>query len=263
MFDAVVYIGHGSRCEEGEAQFKRFIESVKEEVASPNQEIAFLELTAPTIAETMEKLIADGAKRFLIVPVLLFSAIQHQLDIPEELRAVQRKYPFISFEISEPFGAHPYMVDLVVKRIGAEKNEKDTAIMLVGGGSSHLRPIQELQQIGKSVEQKLDIPVYTAFLQLGKPSLEETLEFLPYRYKKVYVMPYLLFTGLQLEKIEQIVFSSKDTFVICPNLEFDELMKKTLIKRMEEACDGEDVSGDDEPRQKKGGNYRGRGDSSA
>lgn len=56
--------------------------------------------------------------------------------------------------------------------------------MLVGGGSSHLRPIQELQQIGKSVEQKLDIPVYTAFLQLGKPSLEETLEFLPYRYKK-------------------------------------------------------------------------------
>lgn len=72
MFDAVVYIGHGSRCEEGEAQFKRFIESVKEEVASPNQEIAFLELIAPTIAETMKKLIADGAKRFLIVPVLLF-----------------------------------------------------------------------------------------------------------------------------------------------------------------------------------------------
>ncbi|MFD1416781.1 sirohydrochlorin chelatase [Oceanobacillus jeddahense] len=249
MFDAVIYIGHGSRREEGNAQFKRFIESVMEEVACPKQEIAFLELTNPTIAEALENLIAQGAKRFLIVPVLLFSALHHKLDIPEELRAVQKKYPFISFKMTEPFGTHPYMVDLVVKRIQAEKHEKNTAILLVGRGSSHLSPIQELQQIGKQVERKLDIPVYSAFLKLGKPSLEEAMAFLPYRYKKVYVMPYLLFTGLLLEKIKESVFSSKDTFAICPNLEFDALMKKALIKRMEEACDEEAISGNDKAKR--------------
>ncbi len=106
------------------------------------------------------------------------------MDIPEELRAVQKKYPFISFKMTEPFGTHPYMVDLVVKRINAEKNEQDTAILLVGRGSSHLGPVQGLQQIGRKVEQKLGIPVYAAFLKLGKPSMEEAMAFLPYRYKK-------------------------------------------------------------------------------
>ncbi len=263
MFDAVVYIGHGSRLEAGNAQFKKFIESVMQEVDYRNQEIAFLELTDPPISETLEKLIAGGAKRFLVVPILLFSALHHKLDIPEELRAVQKKYPFISFKLTEPFGKHPYMVDLVVKRINAEKNEQDTAILLVGRGSSHLGPVQGLQQIGRKVEQKLGIPVYAAFLKLGKPSMEEAMAFLPYRYKKVYVMPYLLFTGLLLEKIKQTVFNSKDTFDICRNLEFDELMKKTLIKRMEEACDGEAVSGNDESERKEGSNYRRRKNSSA
>ena len=32
MIDAVVYIGHGSRRDEGNEQFKTFIESVKEDV---------------------------------------------------------------------------------------------------------------------------------------------------------------------------------------------------------------------------------------
>ncbi|MFD1067762.1 sirohydrochlorin chelatase [Oceanobacillus locisalsi] len=263
MFDAVVYIGHGSRREEGNTQFKRFIASVMEEVDVPNQEIAFLELTNPTIAETLEKLITQGAKRFLIVPVLLFSALHHKLDIPEEIAAVQKEYPFISFKMTAPFGTYPYMVDLAVKRIQAENHEPDTAILLVGRGSSHIEPIQGLQQIGRKIEQRLDIPVYTAFLKLGKPSMEEALAFLPYRYKKVYVMPYLLFTGLLLEKIEQMVFSSKDTFAICQNLEFDPLMKKTLIKRMEEARDGEDVSGHKEPEQRKGSDYPRWGNSSA
>lgn len=263
MFDAVVYIGHGSRREEGNAQFKRFIESVMEDIDNPNQEIAFLELTKPTISETLEKLIARGAKRFLIVPVLLFSALHHKLDIPEELGFIQRRYPFVSFKMTEPFGSHPYMIDLVVKRIKAEKHEQNTAILLVGRGSSHLGPIQGLQQIGRKVEQKLGIPVYAAFLKLGKPSMEEAMAFLPYRYKKVYVMPYLLFTGLLLEKIKQTVFYSKDTFDICQNLEFDELMRKTLIKRMEEARDGEAVSGNDEPERKEGSDYRRRKNSSA
>lgn len=262
MIDAVVYIGHGSRRDEGNAQFKRFIESVMKETSYSNQEIAFLELTHPTIAETLEKLIEQGAKRFLIVPVLLFSALHHKLDIPEELEAVQKKYPFISFKMSEPFGVHSYMIQLVVKRIQATMTETSAAILLIGRGSSDLGPIQGLQQIGRTVEQKLGMPVYESFLTAGKPSMKEAMAFLSHRYKKVYVMPYLLFTGLLLEKINKAVIANAGIFELCQNLEFDERMRKVLVERMEEACHEEDVPGYDESGWKNSSHCR-RGENSS
>ena len=55
--DAVVYIGHGSRMVEGTRHFMEFMDKVKKEINIPIQEIAFLELTSPSIHETMEKII--------------------------------------------------------------------------------------------------------------------------------------------------------------------------------------------------------------
>ncbi|WP_339229726.1 sirohydrochlorin chelatase [Oceanobacillus sp. FSL K6-2867] len=246
MIDAVVYIGHGSRRDEGNEQFITFIESVKTDVPLPNQEIAFLELANPTIAETIEMLIEKGAERFLIVPVLLFSAVHHKQDIPEALQAIRSKHEHISFLITDPFGVHSNMIKLVVKRIEAEINEKDAAVLLVGRGSSDTNPIMGLQQIGRAVEQRLDKPVYEAFLTAAVPSFDTVIAKLQNQYEKVYVMPYLLFTGLLLKRIEQTIGPSQDYFHLCKNLEFDVLMKQTLIERIEEAFHGAVVSNDDE-----------------
>lgn len=246
MIDAVVYIGHGSRRDEGNEQFITFIESVMKDVPLPNQEIAFLELAHPTIAETLEKLIEKGAERFLVVPVLLFSAVHHKQDIPEALEAIRSKHGHVSFLITDPFGVHPNMIKLVVKRIKAEMSEKNAAILLVGRGSSDPDPIMGLQQIGRSVEQVIDKPVYEAFLTAAVPSFDTAMAKLQNQYEKVYVMPYLLFAGLLLKRIEQTIGPSQDRFHLCKNLEFDELMKQTLIERMEEACYGAAVSNDDE-----------------
>lgn len=262
MIDAVVYIGHGSRRDEGNEQFKTFIESVKEDVPLPNQEIAFLELTHPTIAETLGKLIERGAERFLIVPVLLFSAVHHKQDIPEALQAIRSKHEHISFRITDPFGVHPNMIKLVVKRIKAEMSEKNAAILLVGRGSSEPGPIMGLQQIGRAVEQTLDKPVYEAFLTAAVPSFDTAIAKLKNQYDRVYVMPYLLFTGLLLKRIDQTIKDNND-FILCKNLEFDELMKQTLIERMVEVCYGAAISNGNETAWQESCHSWGRSNSSA
>ena len=234
MIDAVVYIGHGSRHKEGNTQFIRFIESVMKELPYEKQEIAFLEVTHPSIDETVEKLIKAGAKKILVVPILLFSAVHYKQDIPKELQAIQDRHPDVSFLTTEPFGAHPQMIQLVVKRIEIELSGPDGAILLVGRGSSDPEPIEKLREIGKSVEEKLGIPVHTAFLTGSAPTLDVALAQLQLQYKKIYVMPYLLFTGLLLKRIKQIISTSTHDIVLCHNLEFDDLMKQTCIKRIEE-----------------------------
>ncbi|WP_445668874.1 sirohydrochlorin chelatase [Niallia sp. FSL K6-0077] len=134
--DAVVYIGHGSRIIEGNKQFIAFIEAVKKEINIPVQEIAFLELTSPSIEETMEKVIWAGARDILVVPVLLFAAAHFKRDIPEELLAVKERFPDVRFSVSKPFDVHPKMLNLVMKRINEQGWDHDGGILIVGRGSS-------------------------------------------------------------------------------------------------------------------------------
>ncbi|MEQ2466441.1 sirohydrochlorin chelatase [Niallia sp. Sow4_A1] len=231
--DAVVYIGHGSRIVEGNNQFIAFIEEVKKEVNIPMQEIAFLELASPTIYETMEKVILAGAREILVVPVLLFTAAHFKKDIPEELETVKKKFPKVHFNVSNPFDLHPKMLDLVLKRIEEKRVENDGVILLVGRGSSDPEPIRKLKELSKGIRQKLGGPVYTAFLTAGKPAFVEELEKLQLKDNRIYVVPYLLFTGRLLKRMENKMENSGKV-ILCNPLKYDSFMKEVLIERMEE-----------------------------
>lgn len=233
MYDAVVYIGHGSRKHEGNEQFIHFIKSVIKEVSIKKQEYAFLELVAPSIQQTMEKIILEGAQNVLVVPVLLFAAGHYKLDIPEELGIISNRYPHVNFTTTEPFGVHENMIQLVQKRVKNVQGKSDIAILLVGRGSSDPEPIQKLKEIGQSVNRLVNVPVYTAFLTVGEPRLEDAINYLDGKYQHIYVMPYLLFTGLLLERIKRRI-KDYNNFYLCDTLKFDNLMSQTLLDRINE-----------------------------
>ena len=81
----IVYVGHGSRLQEGNEQFIHFIQSVMKERNERIQRIAFLELTTPTISDAVTETILEGATEIMIVPVLLFAAAHYKCDIPFEI----------------------------------------------------------------------------------------------------------------------------------------------------------------------------------
>lgn len=198
----IVYIGHGSRLQEGNEQFIQFIQSVMKERNERIQKLAFLELTTPTISDAVTETIIEGATEIMIVPVLLFAAAHYKRDIPLEIAKMKNQYPHISFSVVQPFSTHPHMVKLVVKRIRETMPMQGSSVLLVGRGSSDFQPIHELQQIGAAVEQKLSLPVSCSFLTKGTPSFTAELKTITSTASHVYVMPYLLFTGLLLQKIK-------------------------------------------------------------
>ncbi|PKJ54933.1 sirohydrochlorin chelatase [Bacillus sp. SN10] len=229
----IVYVGHGSRLQEGNEQFVHFIQSVMKERNERIQKIAFLELTTPTISDAVTEAILDGATEIMIVPVLLFAAAHYKRDIPFEIEKMQKQYPHITFSVVPPFSTHPHMIELVVKRIREAMPIQNSSILLVGRGSSDPQPIYELQQIGAAVEQKLSIPVSCSFLTKGTPSFTAELKTITSTASHVYIMPYLLFTGLLLQKIK--LYTKKyDHVTTCNCLQFDTYMKLTLLERMEE-----------------------------
>ena len=59
--EAVLYICHGSRIREASEQAISFIHQVMKKVNIPIQEIGFLELSEPTIAQSFERCVDKGA----------------------------------------------------------------------------------------------------------------------------------------------------------------------------------------------------------
>ncbi|ENQ3077993.1 sirohydrochlorin chelatase [Bacillus cereus] len=229
----IVYIGHGSRLQEGNEQFIHFVQSVIKERSECIQKIGFLELTTPTVQDAITEAILDGATEVLLVPVLLFAAAHYKRDVPFEIDRMKKRYPHITFSVVPPFSTHPLMIDLVIKRIHQALPIQDSEILLVGRGSSDPQPIHELQQIGAAVERKIGIPVSCSFLTKGSPSFTEELNRIAATIQHVYVMPYLLFTGLLLRKIERHAHTYTNV-TTCNCLQFDPYMKFALLERMEE-----------------------------
>jgi sirohydrochlorin ferrochelatase len=229
----IVYIGHGSRSQEGNEQFIHFVQSVIKERSENIQKIGFLELTTPTVQDAITEAILDGATEVLIVPVLLFAAAHYKRDVPFEIEQIQKRYPHITFSVVPPFSTHPLMIELVIKRIHEAMPTQGSEILLVGRGSSDSQPIHELQEIGSAVEQKIGMPVSCSFLAKGAPSFTEELNGIASSAQHVYVMPYLLFTGLLLRKIERHAHTYTNV-TTCNCLQFDPYMKSALLERMEE-----------------------------
>ncbi|MDM5186664.1 sirohydrochlorin chelatase [Bacillus sp. DX4.1] len=229
----IVYIGHGSRLQEGNEQFVYFIQSVIKERSESIQKIGFLELTTPTIKDAIIEAIIEGATEILIVPVLLFAAAHYKRDIPFEIEQVQQLYPHITFSVAPPFSTHPLMIELVIKRIREAVTSQGGAILLVGRGSSDPQTTSELQQIGAAVSQKIDMPVFCSFLTNGIPTFTDGLADTTASYQHVYVVPYLLFTGLLLRKIK-LHTKNYANVITCNCLQFDAYMKSALLERMEE-----------------------------
>lgn len=229
----IVYIGHGSRLLEGNEQFTHFIQSVINERSESIQKIGFLELTTPTIQDAIIEAITEGATEVLIVPILLFAAAHYKRDVPFEIKNIQKLYPHITFSVAPPFSTHPLMVELVIKRIREVMPTKDSEILLVGRGSSDSQPIHELKQIGLAVAQRLSLPVSCSFLTKGTPSFTDELNEKTVSTNHVYVMPYLLFTGLLLQKINRHT-KKYSNVTTCNCLQFDSYMKTALLERMEE-----------------------------
>src|SRR5699024_11847398 len=124
-------------------------------------EICFLELAEPTISTGINNLIKQGAERIVIVPVLLLSAGHYYKDIPEEVNKVKSKYPNITFTYGKPLGVQKRLTTIMIERI-LEMNiliKKDAKILLVGRGSRNPQTKKDIENIGKELQNVLNISV--------------------------------------------------------------------------------------------------------
>jgi sirohydrochlorin ferrochelatase len=239
---AVLYICHGSRVKEGCEQAIKFVQQLQKEVSMPIQEIAFLELARPTIKDAFLRCLEKGADEVYVIPILLFAAGHVKTDIPKILLQLQVCYPSVSIHYGEPLGVHNSMAEILAERIketGVVIKE-NAGVLLVARGSRDKDMQHDFRELAHRFKQKTEyFYVKTSYLTGASPSFEEALEEMvrDSHLKQIFVLPYLLFTGLLMKGMEKKIreIDSEKDVILCRYLGYDPLLIKAVQDRVENA----------------------------
>jgi len=205
--EAILYVSHGSRIAAARYEAARFVEQCKAAIDIPIQELCFVELAEPDIVTGVDRCVAQGATRIIVVPLLLLSAGHAKHDIPAALELAKQRRPSLEIVCGTPFGVHEAMIDIIIDRIGEHPTplDNESMILLIGRGSSDPDTKRDITAIARLLKEKTNVPhVDICFLAATHPTLDEGLEQANASiYRHVFVVPYLLFTGVLMKTIER------------------------------------------------------------
>ncbi|ARD47722.1 sirohydrochlorin chelatase [Sporosarcina sp. P37] len=240
---AILYICHGSRVKKGQQAALAFIEKTMETAAAPIQEACFLELAEPSIAEGIARCIERGATEIVAIPFLLLRAGHAIADIPAELHEVMTHYPEVPIYYGDPIGVDERMVDVLIERLyeTADVIPDGAAILLIGRGSSDPATKEDFTAIKRSFQEKTGLQnVSVGYLAACGPFFAEELErLLKQQPKNLYILPYLLFTGILMKSIERTLKTIETSTAIhlCPALGYHPAIHTILNERASEAAE--------------------------
>lgn len=214
---AVLFVGHGSRDAEGNEEVRQYIDRMKANMPEHLLiETSFLEFEKPTINEGIDTCVEKGASHVYIIPIILLPAGHSKIHIPACIDEAKEKYPHIGFTYGRPIGSHETVLEILLDRIKEVEEEPsdETAILLLGRGGSDPDANSELYKIARLLWEKSNFPIVEpAFIGVTDPSTEAGVErCIKLGAKKVIILPYFLFTGILIKRLEKMVESYQSTY---------------------------------------------------
>ncbi|HTG71282.1 MAG TPA: sirohydrochlorin chelatase, partial [Candidatus Udaeobacter sp.] len=268
--EAILLVGHGSRDPEGNAELLRFADMVRQKAPQYVIETCFLEFEAPNISKGIDRCVELGAHRIVVVPITLFAAGHAKVHIPLEICNGKKRYPHIEFTYGRPIGVHHKVIEILQSRLeeagfpaeteaaqvslpagggcgkAAILRNGETAVLVLGRGSSDAEANGDLFKMTRLLWEQVPVKwVESSFIGVTEPSFPEGLErCLRLGAKKIYVLPYFLFTGILIKRIEQMTAEFAAThkeidIQLAGYFGFHPLLVEVLLDRVTEAIEGE------------------------
>lgn len=114
---AVVLLGHGSVREEANQEVRAMWARLALQLPDLHISGAFVEVAEPTLEQEIDRLVAAGVARVVIVPMFLTSGQHLRTGIPNMLRRIRERYPALEIEMTGHLGADPLLAEIVKNRL--------------------------------------------------------------------------------------------------------------------------------------------------
>ncbi len=113
---AILLIAHGSRRPEANADLVELAAQVRKRCEFAVVEVAYLELTTPTIPDGIAASVQPGITCVRLLPYFLSAGVHVIEDLEQHRQDAETKFPNVKFELCPPLGLHPKIVDVVLDR---------------------------------------------------------------------------------------------------------------------------------------------------
>jgi sirohydrochlorin ferrochelatase len=114
---AYLLVGHGSRVPGANRVLRRVAAAVRARMRDARVEACFLEAAAPGLPESIERCVAAGARRILVVPYFLYLGGHVGRDLPRAMRRARRMHPGLRIRLAPHLGFDRRLVALVAERV--------------------------------------------------------------------------------------------------------------------------------------------------
>lgn len=202
MKPPLLLVGHGTKDDAGVLEFGAFVSRLADRLPVPVAG-GFIELSAPPLTSAVAGLYAAGHRHLAAVPMMLVAAGHGKGDIPGALAREQGRFTDLSYVYGRPLGPHPVLLSLLTERLRAACADTETAVLLVGRGSTDPDANAEVHKVARLFWEVGDASmVEPAFVSLARPSVPEGLERCRLLgARRIVVLPYFLFPGVLPDRV--------------------------------------------------------------
>ncbi len=117
MKTGVVLLGHGSQLAGAGQVVYELSKSIVKRGEWDMVEPAFLQFERPTLSESIDKLVHEGAQKIVVASFFLLEGNHVNRDIPLELENEAKKHMGVQFAHTTSLGHHPKIEEIILDRI--------------------------------------------------------------------------------------------------------------------------------------------------
>jgi sirohydrochlorin cobaltochelatase len=251
MREAILFVGHGSRDQEGTEEFKRLVAAYRERQPERIVEYGFLEFAKPILEEGIARCVERGARDITVLPGMLMAAGHAKNDIPSEIHDARRRYPDVQFRYGRHLHIHSKIIQLCEKRIAEAERaapphaRNDTLLLAVGRGSSDPDANADIAKLARMLWEGMGLGWGAAcYIGVTTPLLPEALERCRLMgFGRIVVFSFFLFTGVLEKRIRRTIHEFAERhrpteFLYAGYLNADPLLLDVFEERAAEAVHG-------------------------
>ena len=114
---ALILFAHGSRDPEWAAPLQRVCTLVRAQAPALRVELAFLELTRPSLPDVAATMVGEGYTRIVVLPMFIAQGGHLKHDLPQIVDELRARYPQASFEQAAALGDADSIVQAMVAHV--------------------------------------------------------------------------------------------------------------------------------------------------
>jgi sirohydrochlorin cobaltochelatase len=199
--EGLLLVGHGSRslASGGEMNDLRLL--VRDRLPEVDVDLGFLEMNDPPAGEVLDRLVAEGSRRVVVLPLVLLSAGHAKSDVPAIVVDGRRRHPEVDIRFGSPLGISRDLVAILGGGV-VEAGGGGLPLLVIARGTSDPDANGDAHKAARLVAEWTGAPfVHTGFTGVTGPSVPDALDvFARLGYGRMAVVFWFLCTGKLVER---------------------------------------------------------------